>query len=75
MIAKRRLCHAGHDVLAWMASNLTLKCGPQQQVGPDKDHALDKIDGIVALLMALARAIVQPPEPAITPEVGWIPIG
>ena len=62
LIAKRQLCHEGHEVLAWMASNLTLKHGAQLQVGPDKDHALDKIDGIVALLMALARAIVAPDE-------------
>ena len=62
LIAKRQLCHEGHDVLAWMASNLTLKHGPQQQVMPDKAAAGDKIDGIVALLMALSRAIVAPAE-------------
>ena len=62
LIAKRQLCHEGHAVLAWMASNLTLKHGPQQQVMPDKAAAGDKIDGIVALLMALSRAIVAPAE-------------
>ena len=62
LIAQRTLCHEGHGVLAWMASNLTLKHGPQQQVAPDKAAAGDKIDGIVALLMALSRAITAPAE-------------
>jgi len=60
LIAQQKLCHEGHGVLAWMASNLTLKHGPQQQVAPDKAAAGDKIDGIVALLMALSRATTAP---------------
>ena len=62
LIARRELCHEGHDILAWMASNLTLKHGPQMTVGPDKDTANDKIDSIVAPLMALARGIMAPDD-------------
>ena len=64
LITERRLCHGQHPVLAWMATNLVIRHGrgPEgDRIRPDKQRAPDKIDGMVALIMALARAIVQPP--------------
>jgi phage terminase large subunit-like protein len=43
----------GNPVLRWMASNVALQYGPNEQVKPDKMKSGEKIDGIVALVMAL----------------------
>ncbi|HOA04100.1 MAG TPA: terminase large subunit, partial [Dermatophilaceae bacterium] len=51
------LRHAGNPVLKWMADNLRPSSDPAGNVKPDKANAGDKIDGVVALIMALARAL------------------
>lgn len=57
LIATGKLCHGHHDVLTWMASNYTVRHGTRGDVRPDKQKAGDKIDGQVALDMALGRWI------------------
>lgn len=52
----KRLRHGGHPVLRWMASNLTVKQDPAGNLKPDKQRSTEKIDGMVALIMALGRA-------------------
>lgn len=52
-----RLAHGGHPVLAWMADNITVRQDPAGNIKPDKQKSTEKIDGIVALIMALDRAI------------------
>ncbi len=61
------LAHGGNPVATWMASNVTVKMDPAGNVKPDKGKSTERIDGIVALIMALGRAIVQPAynEPTI----------
>jgi phage terminase large subunit-like protein len=59
-----RLCHGGHEILTWMASNMVVRHGPNKMIRPDKDAAKDKIDGIVALVMAAQRASVAPTSTA-----------
>lgn len=51
------LAHGGHPVLAWMADNITVRQDPAGNIKPDKAKSTEKIDGIVALIMALDRAI------------------
>ena len=53
------LAHAGNPVLRWMASNLTGSEDPAGNKKPDKKKSSDKIDGIVALVMALGRHMVS----------------
>ena len=60
LVAEKRLVHDGDPVLAWMASNLVTRTGRYGEIRPDKDAAPDKVDGIVALIMGLQRAIVEP---------------
>ena len=60
LIATGKLAHDHDPILAWMAANLTIRTGRYQEIRPDKQAATDKIDGIVALIMALQRAIAQP---------------
>lgn len=63
LIAEGTLCHGNHEVLSWMASNYVLRHGTKGEVRPDKDKASEKIDGQVALDMAIARWVRQPVQP------------
>jgi phage terminase large subunit-like protein len=49
--------HLGNPVLSWMASNLVARVDPAGNIKPDKEKSIEKIDGIVALIMALDRAV------------------
>lgn len=60
LVLQERLHHGGHPVLRWMCDNLVVRRDPAGNVKPDKEKSSEKIDGIVALVMALDRAIKQP---------------
>lgn len=61
LIAERRLAHGNNPVLAWMADNLVAREDAAGNLKPDKEKSREKIDGIVALIMALDRATRQAP--------------
>lgn len=48
--------HGGNPLLRWEVDNFAVAMDPAGNVKPDKKNAGDKIDGVVALIMALARA-------------------
>lgn len=69
VIVDGALHHGGNPVLRWMASNVTIRYGPDGQIKPDRDRSRDKIDGIIALIMALGRLTAQPdPGPSVYSE-------
>jgi phage terminase large subunit-like protein len=52
-----RKCHHGNNaVMRWMASNVSIQSDPAANIKPSKKTSTEKIDGIVALVMALARS-------------------
>jgi len=53
------LRHGGHPVLRWMANNVTVRQDPAGNIKPDKERSKEKIDGIVAAIMAIGRASVH----------------
>jgi phage terminase large subunit-like protein len=53
----KKLVHGGHPVLRWMADNMVVKQDPAGNIKPDKAKSTERIDGMVALIMALDRAI------------------
>jgi phage terminase large subunit-like protein len=57
LIKDKRLIHGGHPVLRWMADNLVVDTDPAGNVKPNKKKSREKIDGIVAGVMALDRAV------------------
>jgi phage terminase large subunit-like protein len=59
MLLGKLLNHNNHPVLRWNASNVAIKKDPAGNKKPDKEKSTEKIDGIVALLMAIGRAIVR----------------
>lgn len=52
----KKLVHGGHPVLRWMANNLMVEQDAAGNVKPSKRKSREKIDGIVAGIMALDRA-------------------
>jgi phage terminase large subunit-like protein len=60
LIANGELCHGSNEILTWMASNYVLRHGMRGEVRPDKERAAEKIDGQVAIDMALAIWVRQP---------------
>lgn len=59
LIAAGEMAHGNNPVLRWMADNLVARLDPAGNIKPDKAKSIEKIDGMVALIMALARAILQ----------------
>jgi len=57
LILETKLAHGGHLVLRWMADNVVVRQDPAGNVKPDKSKSRQKIDGIVAMVMGLDRAI------------------
>ena len=54
---QKKLRHGGNAVLRWMANNMVVKQDPAGNLKPDKGKSKEKIDGMVALIMALDRAV------------------
>jgi Phage terminase-like protein, large subunit len=49
--------HGGNPVLKWMAQNVVMRQDPAGNIKPDKEKSVEKIDGIVATIMAIDRCI------------------
>lgn len=57
LVLERRIAHAGHPVLSWMVDNIHVRTDPTGNIKPDKQKTTEKIDGVVALVMELDRAL------------------
>jgi phage terminase large subunit-like protein len=62
MAHNRELFHGGNPVLKWQMQNISLQVNKDDQQRPSRDASSDKIDGIVALLMALGGWLYQDDE-------------
>jgi phage terminase large subunit-like protein len=56
LILDGKLAHGGHPILTWMADNVMVVQDAAGNVKPDKKKSRERIDGIVATIMALDRA-------------------
>lgn len=54
---EKKIAHGGHPVLRWMMDNIFIRTDPAGNIKPDKAKSTEKIDGVVATIMALDRAI------------------
>jgi phage terminase large subunit-like protein len=59
LVLQGKVRHGGHPVLRWMASNIAVRSDPNENIAPDKEKSSERIDGMVALVMAISRAIVE----------------
>ncbi|MCE5235816.1 MAG: terminase large subunit, partial [Eubacteriales bacterium] len=54
---EEKFAHGGHPVLRCMVDNIFIKTDPAGNIKPDKEKSTEKIDGAVATIMALDRAL------------------
>ncbi len=60
----------------WMAANVAVAPAPAGNLKPATDRSTVRIDGIVAIIMALGRAMLpQEPAPPYVPILGQAPEG
>lgn len=66
-----KLLHDGDPVLTWMVSNVVAHLDAKDNIYPRKERPENKIDGVVALIMALNRAQINAGEgPSVYEERG-----
>ena len=54
---EKKLAHGGHPVLRWNMDNIFIRTDPAGNIKADKAKSTEKIDGAIACIMALDRAI------------------
>jgi phage terminase large subunit-like protein len=66
------LRHGGNPAMRWMVDNVAVAMDPSGNVKPDRARSADKIDGVAALVTAMARAMVagKPKRSAYDDERG-----
>lgn len=57
-----RLNHGNNEVLNWMISNVVLRRDPADNFKIDKSKSIEKVDGVVALAMALGMVLADEKE-------------
>ena len=55
MVLTEKIEHFGNPVLRWMMASTVVKTDPAGNIKPDKEKSSQKIDGIVASIMALGE--------------------
>ena len=54
---EKKIAHGGHPVLRWNMDNIFIRTDPAGNIKADKAKSTEKIDGAIAMIMALDRAI------------------
>lgn len=54
---EQKVAHGGHPVLRWNMDNIFIRRDPAGNIKADKEKSTEKIDGAIATIMALDRAI------------------
>lgn len=57
LVLEKKLAHGGNIPLRWMMDNVYVRTDPAGNIKMDKEKSTERIDGAVALVMALDRAI------------------
>lgn len=70
LVVSGKLRHGGHPVLRWMASNVAVELDAAGNLKPSKKRSTERIDGIVAAIMALGRAMLDQKPPSVYKERG-----
>ena len=57
LVVGRKIAQDGNPVLRWMMDNISIRTDPAGNIKMDKSKSIEKIDGAVAMVMALDRAL------------------
>ena len=53
LVLEGKYRHGGNPVMRWMVDNVVVRQDPAGNLKPDKEKSTEKIDGVVAAIMAL----------------------
>lgn len=70
LVLDGRFHHTGDPVLGWMISNVVCHRDANDNIFPRKERAENKIDGAVAAIMALGRAMAADPTGSVYDKRG-----
>lgn len=70
LILARKFVHGGNPVLRWNFSNVVIETDAAANRKPSKAKSAEKIDGAVATLMAVSRALAGEAGPSVYEEEG-----
>jgi len=59
LILSRRLRHAGNECLRWQMSCVAIYTDANQNIKIKKDRSSGRVDGVVAMVMAVGRAVLM----------------
>lgn len=57
LVLEKKIAHGGHPVLRWNMDNIYIRTDPAGNIKADKAKSTEKIDGAIAMIMALDRAV------------------
>lgn len=72
MMRAGKIVHDGNPITSWCLSNVVAQLDNKDNVFPKKDKPQQKIDGAVAMIMAVGRLLLQPKEASSDGGVIWI---
>ncbi len=73
-VLSKRLDHGSHPVLAWNIANVVLETDAAGNIKPSKARSKDRIDGAVALILAISRALLRERKQTVYKERGLVVI-
>lgn len=76
LVIAKQMAHGRHAVLRWMAGNTMVETDAMGNIKPSKKKSTEKIDGIVALVMALGLSMsAEAPKPSVYEFRGILELG
>ena len=72
LVIAGQIAHGANPVLRWMANNVCVESDAAGNLKPSKKKSTERIDGIVAGVMALGRAMVRPEAPAWDGKIEFV---
>ena len=59
MVLKKEINHLRNPVLRWQCENVSLQTDPAQNVKINKQRSSEKVDGMIALVMAIGEMMTD----------------
>jgi len=72
LIRSKKLQHGTNPVLRWMVGNLSAEEDAAGNIKPSKKTSYEKIDGVVAMIMAIGCSALDETEENVYSERGFL---
>ena len=74
LVRGKKIIHGGHPVLRWNVGNVVTKVDENENIRPVKDRKTERIDGLVAMINAMARAMLHTDATSVYEERGILTV-